>query len=542
VPVITARVRSLVRFTVLAVVVLGVVVGLGAGAAFAEPAPSPPVPSPAVPSPLPGIYGPGFTPDSSVPSPTGPLPGQDAPGPQDPGFFDIPGQIEKAIDTWFGNLVKQALEPVLRLLGSTLLASPNLTDGRVRQIWEGVLVTTNVVYVLFVLAGALIVMGHDTVQSRYSLKEIVPRLVIGVVASNASLWLINQLIGVANALSAALMAGPVSAEGIGNVLTSTLMGNVLLFGAGNLFMVLIGLAIAVLGVALLITYLLRSATLVVLTAGAPLAFAFHALPQTEGVAKLWWRALFGCGAIQVLQALVLDTSIQIFFDPQATNVIGLPTGGGLVDLLVCLCLFVVLLKIPGWVQRVVMGRSPFHPSMAGQMARGFIYYKTWGLLRGGGIRMPRRSSGTGGPRRSGPPPGGAITPMRGPRPGGGGGGLGGWRPRPPTMTATQEPPLPGSPPPSPSRGPRPPGPAPLPPPGPVRRPLALPPGRSARLDQRHRATVANPPRHGEQTALFPAPESPSRPRPPKAATSPVSPKPLSPPTRQGTRTRGRSPR
>ena len=515
------------RRVVLVAAVLVVLLLSGVGSAAADPTPGPPAPSPVTPSPLPGIYGPGFGPDSSVPPPSGPAPGQDEPNKQDPGFFDIPGQIEKAIDTWFGHLVKQALEPVLKLLGTTLLASPNLTDGRISQLWDGVLITANTVYVLFVLVGGLTVMGHETVQSRYAVKEIIPRLVIGVVASNGSLWLINQLIGVGNALSAALLTGPVSTQGVGNVLTSTLTDNVLLFGAGNLFMLLIGLAIAVLGVALLITYLIRSAVLIVLTAGSPLAFACHALPWTEGVAKLWWRAIIGCVAIQVLQALVLITSIQIFFDPQATNVFGLPTGGGLLDLLICLCLFVVLLKIPGWVQRIVMGRSPFHPSMVGRMAHAFIYYKTWGLMRRG-FRLPSRGGGGGGgvwSSRSGPPPtGGAVALFTGPRPGGGG-GLGGWRPKPPTMTATQERP-PDTPESGAAQSPRPPGPGPLPPPGPARRlPPALPPGRSTRLDQRHRATVASPPARGEQTPLFPAPEPPRR-----------VPKP---PTTQGARERGR---
>src|SRR6476646_10331989 len=139
-------VRRVGRAATLAVVAFLVVLLAGAGSAAAAPAPAPPVPSPVLPSPLPGIYGPGFSPDSSVPPPSGSGPGQDEPDKQDPGFFDIPGQIEKAIDTWFGHLVKQALEPVLKLLGTTLLASPNLTDGRIVQIWDGVLITANTAY------------------------------------------------------------------------------------------------------------------------------------------------------------------------------------------------------------------------------------------------------------------------------------------------------------------------------------------------------------------------------------------------------------
>ena len=353
-----------------------------AATAVAEPAPAPvppistapvnPAPSPS----LPGIYGPGFSPDSNIPAPSGPVPGENAPSPSDPGWLDIPGQIEKAIDEWFGNLVKLALDPVLHLLGATLLSSPNLTDGRIAQVWDGVLITANTLYVLFVLVAGVTVMSHETVQTRYSLKQVAPRLLIGVVASNASLWAINQIVSVGNALSGALIDGRVAADGIGNMLTSLIVAKLFLpSGPMNLFFLLVGLVLAVLGAALLLGYLIRAVILIVLTVAAPLALSCHALPQTEGIAKLFWRAVFGCVAVQALQALVLITAVQVLFDPQANTILGLPNGGTLLDLLICLCLFTVLLKIPGWVRRIVMGRSPFHSSPLSGIARQLVFYQ-----------------------------------------------------------------------------------------------------------------------------------------------------------------------
>ena len=89
--------------------------------------------------------------------------------------------------------------------------------------------------------------------------------------------------------------------------------------------------------------------------------------RPKGLARLWWRAIFGCVAVQVAQALVLITAVQVFFDPQANSILGLPDGGTLLDLLICLCLFVVLLKIPGWVKRIVLDRSPFHTSPSARL-------------------------------------------------------------------------------------------------------------------------------------------------------------------------------
>jgi hypothetical protein len=47
-----------------------------------------------------------------------------------PGLFDITGHIEAAIDSWFRDLVTAALDPILTLLGHTLLATPNVTAQR----------------------------------------------------------------------------------------------------------------------------------------------------------------------------------------------------------------------------------------------------------------------------------------------------------------------------------------------------------------------------------------------------------------------------
>jgi len=54
---------------------------------------------------------------------------------------------------------------------------------------------------------------------------------------------------------------------------------------------------------------------VVLLAMAPLALACHGLPQTEGVARWWWRAFAGILAIQAAQALVLVAAVRVFLSP-----------------------------------------------------------------------------------------------------------------------------------------------------------------------------------------------------------------------------------
>ena len=521
--------------TVLLVGTAATLVLLAAGIASADPTtPSPVAPSPPI-TPNPGIYGPLVGGGTMAPSPVM-GPGLAPAGGSDPSWWDVPGQIEKAIDTWFGNLVKSALEPVLRLIGNTLLSSPDVSDGRIAQVWTGVLITANTLYVLFVLAGAVIVMGHETVQTRYSVREVAPRLVFGAVASNASLWVIEQTVSLGNALAAALTNGKLDAEGVGSRLTSLVVDKIFLpSGITQLFLVLLGGAVAVMGIALLVTYLIRAAILLALTAGAPLALACHALPQTDPLARLWWRAVIGCLATQVGQALVLIICVQVFFDPNADTILGLPSGGGLVDLLLCLVLLFILIKIPIWTTRVVLGLRARGATMVGRLARSFLDYNAFTTARGRfGGHPPRRPGASGAwvnnHRPRPPSPGTGLVPFRGPQPGGSGGSgkFGNWSARPETVTATasviRDQPQAPAPSPDKLKPPRPQGPPPQSPLGPTRRALALPPGRSTRLDRLAKERSENPsPTRGVQYGLFP-PIAPTGQRAGRA----VEPKPAPP--------------
>lgn len=275
------------------------------------------------------------------------------------GLFDVTCHVTSAINGWFKGLVTDALNPVLSLLGRSVLATPSVTGpGRVRDLWAGAAGIANTIVVLFVLVGGAVVMGHETLQTRYAAKDIAPRIVVGMIAANASLALVGIAVRLANSLSAALLGPGVDPSNATHALAQLVTGPL---GSGGIFLILLGLVAAILAVVLLAVYVIRVALLVLLVVVGPLALICHALPQTEGVARLWWRALAGLLAIQVGQAVVLVTSLRVFFTPTGHSVLGLPSSGGLVDMLVAICLLYVLVRIPGWVSRVVFagtGHSP----------------------------------------------------------------------------------------------------------------------------------------------------------------------------------------
>ena len=126
------------------------------------------------------------------------------------------------------------------------------------------------------------------------------------------------------------------------------------------------------------------------------ALVCHALPQTEGLAQLWWRAFAGLLAVQVAQSLVLVTAVRVFLATGGPADLGIASTGGLVDLLVSACLCWVLVKIPGLGEPGRVLRLP--PGRGGHPGRARRRSSTRASrpARGGGGAV---SPGARGPRR-----------------------------------------------------------------------------------------------------------------------------------------------
>jgi hypothetical protein len=273
-----------------------------------------------------------------------------------PGFFDIPGKVKQAVDDWFRGLVKDALNPALKLVGHTLLSTPQVTgQSRVVQFWTYTLGIANGLLVLLVVVAGAIVMGHETVQTRYALKDALPRVLLAAGAANASLAISGQMVSVANALSTGFLAGGVDPAKASERLSQDVVQYVM---GGGIFLILLGLVCAVFAVVLLVLYIIRAAIILLLVCAAPVMLLGHALPQTEGIAHLWWRAMTAALFVQVAQALILALAVQVFFTPSGHGALGLSAAGGLIDVLVALCLLWLLVKVPFWAREIAMSRRP----------------------------------------------------------------------------------------------------------------------------------------------------------------------------------------
>jgi uncharacterized membrane protein YgcG len=315
--------------------------------------------------------------------PTGPpLPPEPTPGPTDQSDDDGPGWIEQrvasAIDHWLSSLTEGAVKPLADLAGSLLDPAHLFGIAQLHQLWRNSALVANAIFAGLVLIGGLIVMGHETLQTRYAFKQIAPRLVIAAIAANLSWEIITRAIELAAALAVDLAGnGMTPGQIIARLIVSQIAG-------GPIFLVLLNLSVQVMVLALVLALIVITALLALLTITAPLALSLHALPQTEAIAQLWWRCLAATLAVPILDGIILALIWRILLQPGGFGVLGVATqAGALLNLLVLLVLLYLMLKIPRWMFRIATGRpARSGPGLVRRVLRTALIY---GALQATGI-------------------------------------------------------------------------------------------------------------------------------------------------------------
>ncbi|MEU0509269.1 hypothetical protein [Amycolatopsis sp. NPDC006125] len=347
--------------------------------------------------------------EDCIPQPTSPPPST---GPEQPdigsgesdsdcGITDLGACITEAINSAFRGIVDAALSPILELIGHTALSTPTISDlPGIGELWNNSWEIVVAAYGLLILLGGIVVMSHESVQARYSIKEIGPRIPLAFIASALSLFAVDKFIRLANGLTLGVLGDGVNAPSLGNTLQDAVQG----IAAGGLFIILVGLVLVVLGLALLVVYVVRIVITLVLIISGPLFLMCHALPHTDPLARWWWKAMTATLGIQVAQALVLITAVRTFLSG-GVHLFG-STLSALGTLVAAIALFFVLFKIPFWLLKAVKVSSGH--SFIGGLVRAYVAAKTFGMVAGKtgalgkvGAGVGAKSGGGGGGRGSG---------------------------------------------------------------------------------------------------------------------------------------------
>ena len=315
--------------------------------------------------------------------------------------------------TWLAEAVLAIIKVLWGLLSTTAFTTPDVsTLPQVTDLTTKSVMVVNACFILAVIAAGILVMTNGSVQSRYGVGELLPRLVVGWVAANFAIPICQNLVQLANALTVAFTGDGVTSQGsLGQMQQVTVDG--LNNSASALLAVIIGLIIAALTGMLLVTWIVRLSVLIILVGVSPVALACHATPFTDGAARLWWRAMLGTLATVVLQAIALHTALSVFLDPNSNlPQLGIPHDPiGTFNLFIVMCLLWVVVKIPGLMRRYVT-KGGGGPNVVGLMLRMVVVQRLTGLLR----RPLRRAGGAATHRGGGGRPRGGGSDRSGPLP------------------------------------------------------------------------------------------------------------------------------
>ncbi|MDE3111525.1 MAG: hypothetical protein KGK34_01125 [Chloroflexota bacterium] len=253
--------------------------------------------------------------------------------------MDLTSWVTEAINGWLRDLARQLLGPALAALGQFLFQTPAFDQlPEIEAIWVVVRDIADALFVLAFLGVGILVMASGSLESRYSAKLLVPRLALAGVLANASLAVCGMLIALNNGLVQELLGSDPAAGALGELAGVVSGGSVL----QQIIGVIVALAAAVLALLLAALYIGRDLVLLLLTVLAPLALATYALPQTDELARLWWRLYIALLYVQVVQAVLIRVGLQLL---RHTNWLGGPLSDFTSVLLLATLLF-ALFKLP----------------------------------------------------------------------------------------------------------------------------------------------------------------------------------------------------
>ncbi|MBO2454358.1 hypothetical protein J4573_45235 [Actinomadura barringtoniae] len=323
------------------------------------------------------------------------------------GFGDVACYAKQAINGWFADLIASAKKPILDFVARSLMGTPEISSTsmqRVREMWGVTRTIANTCFVLLVTVAGVLLMAGQSLPGQMSARDLLPRVVLAFLAVNLSLIFLSYGIDFANGLAEAFLRdGPqkINPSVLADVIGGSMTANI---ASGGTFFAIIALVVLALALCLAFIYIIRIALTMVLVSAAPLALMFHALPQTDGLARFWWRSTLGVGVIPVLQALTAATAAHLLFTEtkdSSSDFAGVPTGNDHWDLLLAVALLYVMVRIPSWTARTIWRAAT--PRMLTQLAKTFILYRGIGALMnraGQANRTQAAGRGTGGTGRA----------------------------------------------------------------------------------------------------------------------------------------------
>lgn len=181
---------------------------------------------------------------------------------------------------------------------------PFTNSSVITDFLPSAVVIADAALVATVIWGSYHIMFGHGLRTLYSVRILLPRLLLAIVLANFSPLLVQSAIDVNNALCEAVVVIPIRFD------PSSITGFRDLGSGPALSTIVIAALLAGYGV-LGVAYALRYSLLIILAITAPLAGLLFVLPDTHHYAKKWGSLFVSTLFMQPLQLLILQVGLQL---------------------------------------------------------------------------------------------------------------------------------------------------------------------------------------------------------------------------------------
>ncbi len=245
--------------------------------------------------------------------------------------------VYNALNSVTAMVLKYFIIPQLKIspLCISSTTGPNCTKGDpTYQIWSSFRLYGDIILVIALMViVASEAMGGGLIDA-YSVRKILPRILVAAVLLNLSIYIVAALVDVTNIIGGsigAVITGPLKNAGAfhispsGGIVLATVGVGALFLGGGALHLlshtgtlfshtggsflvdgILVPILLIFLGI--LITIVIRKTAIIALIILSPLAFAFYVLPNTQKLFKRWWDLLLEMLMVYPIIVLIFAVS------------------------------------------------------------------------------------------------------------------------------------------------------------------------------------------------------------------------------------------
>lgn len=262
--------------------------------------------------------------------------------PPDSGESAVAKIIIEGVSGLIKSIINSVGKPIITALAYFTTSTPTVANNQpVFNLWLVVLAIANGLFVLMVIVIGFHVMSSSIFGFEdMDLRQLLPRFALTFVAMNASIFGIDMLIGLSNAMVSAIANG-FDAPPIWDLLNKLFT----LSSATGVAVLLIMVAFLIVGLILLVYYLGRLVTIFLGAVLSPVVVLMWLLPSFRDLANTLARTYIGTIFVLFVHIVILKLSSAVLLGMYFTNGGGdiqplLPLGIGLATLL-------SLLKVEG---------------------------------------------------------------------------------------------------------------------------------------------------------------------------------------------------